>query len=150
MLAQKFKHIKAISNKVLHAEIDRGRVDKPMIPYLEQLNNLSFICTLNCCVGHLKDKQRVYGEKYNPDNKILKLYDGPCVRFITLLEHGFLSHLLNSHPEHRNNFIWEINENNLTGITFCVRLSFDNWEKNLQRLIDELSKVKTVRSVNKG
>ena len=139
---QKFKQIKATSTKVLQAAIEQRKLDKPMIPYLKQLNNLPFICTLSCCLGHMKDKQRVYGEKYNAGDKILKLYDGPYVRFITLLEHRLLSHLLNSHPEQGNNFIWEVDENNITGITFCIRLSFNDWEKNLQHLIDELSRVK--------
>jgi hypothetical protein len=138
LLIQKFKQIKTISRKVLQAEIDRGRVDKMMIPYLLQLNDLPFVCTLNCCIGHMNDKQRVYGEKYNPDDKISRLYDGPFVRFITLLKRGLLLHVLNSHPQHGNNFIWEETENNITGIIFCIRLSFNNWEKNLQYLIDEL------------
>ena len=50
----KFKEIKAASWKFLQEEIDGGWVDEKMEPYLTQLNNLPFICTLSCCTGHCR------------------------------------------------------------------------------------------------
>jgi len=79
----------------LELEIEKGYVDKEMIPYLEKINKLPGIVSLFCCCGHTKDNgnlllaisqevfKNLYSENHNYPISSLPPFDHVSIDFFT-------------------------------------------------------------------